>query len=515
MHTYEVTDDIRLAALRRLNILDTPPEKAFDDIVQLASHLFEVPISLVSLVEQDRQWFKACVGLDVSQTSREVSFCSHAIAQDDPRQVFFVADASKDPRFCDNPLVVGPPHIRMYAGAPLVTSEGVPIGSLCVIDSKPRQPTGRQLEALSVLARNVVAHLELRQATDELRKSEQSTRLVIDSALDAVISVSAGGDVTAWNPRAETLFGWCSDEAIGRHVTELVTVSADAERGGLDLPALMAVGSEIATERHLEMLAARRDGSAFPAELSLVRTQASADWMFTIFVRDTSDRKRQEELALEAATRDVAIFAMARLAESRDPETGAHLERVRSYCRLLAEQLRAMGHYADQIDDEFIRLLYSTSPLHDIGKVGIPDSVLLKPGRLSDREFEIMKTHAAVGAETLDAALERFPKTRFLRMARNIAATHHERFDGTGYPNGLKGLEIPLCGRIMALADVFDALSSKRVYKEAFVSDVVRSIILQDSGTHFDPLIVEAFEACHPKMIEIQLRFSESFLAAA
>lgn len=216
------------------------------------------------------------------------------------------------------------------------------------------------------------------------------------------------------------------------------------------------------------------------------------------------------ERILSLETRDVAIFALAKLAESRDPETGAHLERVMSYSRVLAQQLPAMGFFRDQIDPEYVRLLYSTSPLHDIGKVGIPDSVLLKPGRLSDREFEIMKTHTTIGAQTLDAALQRFPKTKFLSLARDIAATHHEREDGTGYPARLKGDQIPLCGRIVALADVYDALTSKRVYKAEFAHDVAKDIILKETGAHFAPEIVEAFKASEKAFIAIRTQFSET-----
>jgi len=215
------------------------------------------------------------------------------------------------------------------------------------------------------------------------------------------------------------------------------------------------------------------------------------------------------ERILSLETRDVAIFAMAKLAESRDVETGKHLERVMSYSRVLAQQLPAMGCYVSEIDPEFVRLVYSTSPLHDIGKVGIPDGVLLKPGRLDDREFEIMKTHARIGAETLDAALKRFPNAKFLRMARDIAASHHERWDGQGYPEGLKGEAIPLCARIVALADVYDALTSKRVYKHAFAHDVAKGIIINDAGSHFDPAVVGAFLAAEAAFIQIYDQYNE------
>jgi putative two-component system response regulator len=225
-------------------------------------------------------------------------------------------------------------------------------------------------------------------------------------------------------------------------------------------------------------------------------------------------RVRTGERVLSLETRDVAIFAMAKLAESRDPETGAHLERVRGYSRLLAQQMAAMEKFRDHVAGEYIPLIYQTSPLHDIGKVGIPDGVLLKPGRLSDREFEIMKTHTTIGAQTLEAALRQFPGVKFLEMARDIALSHHERFDGTGYPAGLKGEQIPLCGRIVALADVYDALTSKRVYKGAFTHDIAKSMLLQESGSHFDPAIVEAFIQAEADFVTIRDRYSESRLAA-
>jgi len=226
-------------------------------------------------------------------------------------------------------------------------------------------------------------------------------------------------------------------------------------------------------------------------------------------------RVRTGERILSLETRDVAIFAMAKLAESRDPETGAHLERVRSYCRVLAKDLASTPKFQSEVDGEFIKLIYLTSPLHDIGKVGIPDSVLLKPGRLSDREFEIMKMHAMLGAQTLDAALQAFPGVKFLQMAREIAATHHERWDGSGYPRGLIGRAIPLSGRIMALADVYDALSSKRVYKDAFTHEIARSMIVKDAGTHFDPDVVEAFVRTEQQFVDIRAQYTELRAIAA
>lgn len=220
-------------------------------------------------------------------------------------------------------------------------------------------------------------------------------------------------------------------------------------------------------------------------------------------------RIRAGERILSLETRDVAIFALAKLAESRDVDTGAHLERVQHYCRILAQNMAHLEKYHEVISSEFIRLIFQTSPLHDIGKVGIPDAVLLKPGKLDPSEFDIMKTHTSIGAETLAAALDKFPGVSFLETARDIAWTHHEKYDGSGYPNGLSGEDIPLCGRIIALADVYDALTSKRVYKKAFTHDVAKSIILEGNGAHFDPDVVNSFLDTETEFLNIRRRFAE------
>lgn len=219
-------------------------------------------------------------------------------------------------------------------------------------------------------------------------------------------------------------------------------------------------------------------------------------------------RMQNAERVVQMEGRDLVIFALAKLAESRDPETGAHLERVREYVRILADELCRAGKYRDQIDADFVRLIYLTSPLHDIGKVGVPDQVLLKPGPLTASERSCMQQHAALGAQTLGAALAAHPSAEFLRMAQDIAWSHHERFDGDGYPRKLAGEDIPLCGRIMAVADVYDALTTRRVYKPAYSHDVARQIILEGSGAQFDPHVVEAFAVCEPEFVTISRRLA-------
>ncbi|WP_164100844.1 HD domain-containing phosphohydrolase [Candidatus Laterigemmans baculatus] len=217
-------------------------------------------------------------------------------------------------------------------------------------------------------------------------------------------------------------------------------------------------------------------------------------------------RLRAGKRLLSLEGRDLVIFTMAKLADHRDNETGAHLERMRLYTQLLASELSNWPQYRNTVDGQYVRLIYMTSPLHDIGKVGIPDRILLKPGPLTPEEFEIMKTHTIIGAETLESAAQHYPEADFLRMAYEIALTHHERWDGSGYPNGLAGEQIPLCGRITALADVYDALTSRRVYKPAFSHEKARRIILDGAGSHFDPAIVQAFLNVEREFIQIQHR---------
>ncbi len=206
-------------------------------------------------------------------------------------------------------------------------------------------------------------------------------------------------------------------------------------------------------------------------------------------------RMRTAERIASLESRDLIIFSLAKLAESRDPETGAHLERMQRYSHIVADQLGKTDKYRDIVDEDYVRTIFLTSPLHDIGKVGIPDHVLLKPGQLMPEEFEIMKEHAVIGGQTLDAAIESHPSAGFLQFASDIAWSHHERYDGKGYPKGLAGDEIPLAARIVAVADVYDALTSKRIYKSAFSHEKARKIILEGRGTQFDPDVVDAFLA--------------------
>lgn len=220
------------------------------------------------------------------------------------------------------------------------------------------------------------------------------------------------------------------------------------------------------------------------------------------------EKRVKEQVAIITQTQSETIFSLAKLAQSRDDDTGKHLERVQNYCWILASELKKNSSYKDEISDDFVDTIRQASPLHDIGKVGISDNILLKPGKLTDEEFAIMKTHTTIGYETLREVHTKFGNNSFIEMGLVIAKSHHERYDGNGYPDRTKGQEIPIAARIMSIADVYDALRSKRVYKDAFSQEKSVSIILEGRGTQFDPVVVDAFERIEDKFNEISVNLA-------
>ena len=217
--------------------------------------------------------------------------------------------------------------------------------------------------------------------------------------------------------------------------------------------------------------------------------------------------ERTRQLAL---TQEATIHAMANLAEWRDPETGAHIKRTQNYVRSLARHMAELPEYAEVLKPEFISMLYLSAPLHDVGKVAIPDAVLHKPGRLTDEEFEIMKEHTTRGRDMLSSTDEILGEgSSFLSMAQEIAYSHHERWDGKGYPRRLREREIPLSARLMSVADVYDALRSKRVYKPGMTHEEAAGIILEGEGTQFAPDVIEAFDKLQPEFQDIAARYAE------
>lgn len=234
---------------------------------------------------------------------------------------------------------------------------------------------------------------------------------------------------------------------------------------------------------------------------SLVAAKEEALW-----AREEALHAREEAIR----AKDAVIMAMATLVEARDHDTANHIHRTQLYMRVLAEACLDRGLFKGELTEGLIALLYKAAPLHDIGKIAIPDSILRKPGKLDAEEMAIMRTHAELGRKAIAAAEEHFGShSAFFQVARDIAYTHHERWDGTGYPRGMKGMEIPLAGRLMAVADVYDALVSERVYKAAIPHGDAAAIILSERGRHFDPIIVDVFAEVAPEFERILNRFGD------
>jgi putative two-component system response regulator len=210
-------------------------------------------------------------------------------------------------------------------------------------------------------------------------------------------------------------------------------------------------------------------------------------------------RQHRSQRAKEEAQQAI-VAGLATLAENRDAHTGCHLERVANYAVIIAEDLRQRASFDHQVDAEFVSDLKAAMPLHDIGKVGIPDAILFKQGPLTEAERRDMQRHTTIGADAIRSVMERAPSVNFLTLARQIAHYHHERFDGRGYPTGLAGEHIPLVARIASVADVYDALRTERSYKAAMSHEQAVGIIRQGRGTQFDPLVVDAFLRCERRI---------------
>jgi PAS domain S-box-containing protein len=332
----------RLAALDRYRMLDTGPETVFDDIVKVAAQICGVPMALISFVDDRRQWFKAAIGLNVSETPLSVAFCAHAIQEE---ETFIVTNAAEDPRFSGNPLVTGDPNLRFYAGAQLQTSDGFPLGTLCVLDRSPRELTPEQLQTLEVLARQVVTQLELRRALAEKSTSEKRNQLILDSAIDyGIITLDIKGFVTSWNEGAFRVFGWTETEMLGelcdKFFTEQDCVDGVPDR---EMGAALARGRGSDERWHV-----RRDGSQFWASGEMMPLTDDDDKPigFLKIVRDRTEKRN-----LEQAMQEQNATLEQRIAEEVHNRTKTE-EALRQ-----AQKMEALGQLTGGIAHDFNNML--------------------------------------------------------------------------------------------------------------------------------------------------------------
>jgi response regulator RpfG family c-di-GMP phosphodiesterase len=255
----------------------------------------------------------------------------------------------------------------------------------------------------------------------------------------------------------------------------------------------------------------RKDGQirSIVTSVTLIYSDEKKPVGYRGIARDVTERtKLENDIAVYRRktqnAKEVTIMGLAKLSEYRDNDAGSHLERIREFSKIIAQELSGHKKYYGYITPKYVDDIYQSSILHDIGKVGIPDAVLLKPGKLSPEEFDIIKEHSRLGGDALSEIESKIDGESFLTLAKEIAYHHHERWNGKGYPNGLKGDEIPLSARIVALADVYDALTSKRVYKEAFSHEDAIKIIVAERGKQFDPDVVDGFMARNKDFFQIR-----------
>jgi response regulator RpfG family c-di-GMP phosphodiesterase len=315
--------------------------------------------------------------------------------------------------------------------------------------------------------------------------------------LPLTFRVMAENDETHWAIASMLLLFLVVIVAAGRELQKMIYLSLDQRFENLSLVTQLTLKKTLLEQANQEIEAANE----------LLRNEGKL--LEKLVQERTSElqTKTNEVVSIQ----DVMIMAMCSLSETRDDETGNHIKRTQNYVRALACQLQRHPRFSDFLTDENIEVLYKVAPLHDIGKVGIPDAILLKPGELTPDEFEIMKTHTTLGGNAIAYSEENFKvrNNNFLRLAQQIATGHHEKWDGSGYPKGLKGHEIPVSARLMAMADVYDALISRRIYKEAFSHERAAKMITEGYGAHFDPDIVDAFLAIQSEFLEIAERYSD------
>ena len=334
-----------------------------------------------------------------------------------------------------------------------------------------------------------------KEAEQALKESEEKYRTILESMEEGYYEINFDGKFTFVNDSMSSILGYPKKDILSLDYRQFMdeenirivenTFNTCRESGD----PVKAFDCEF--NRHGMVL-------FIEASVSLLNNGENEPNGYRGIVRDRTEKKKLEMDLIESYkklqnARAATILGLAKLAEYRDEGTGTHLERMREYAKRLAEEMAKNSRYKTIVTPDYIEDIFQSSILHDIGKVGIPDAILLKPGKLTDEEFEVIKRHTTMGGDAIGIIESRIRERSFLYMGKEIAYNHHEKWDGSGYPRGLKGKEIPLSARIVALADVYDALTSKRFYKEAYTHERSKDIIADLKGTHFDPEIVDAF----------------------
>lgn len=337
----------------------------------------------------------------------------------------------------------------------------------------------------------------LKKIESRLMLSEKNFTTLFDTILSSIIIVDPLGMILNMNSAAEKAYGYTWDEIFGEHYDSVF-------RAGKESPSFTKLVSLIERNegRYIDRSATRKCKNGEIkytfASYSAVTDSSGEQVAYSIVEKDLTERmhletKLKETISSLKKTQSAAIMGFAKLTEFRDKSTGKHLERIREFTRILALKLRELPQYRDYISDEYLEDLYISAILHDVGKVGIEDQILLKPGPLSEDEFAKIKEHVVLGGEALRNVDQTMQQESFLTIGKEIAYYHHERWDGKGYPEGRKGQEIPLSARIVAIADVYDALTSLRPYKQALTHEEALEMIQAERGKHFDPQIVDIF----------------------
>jgi PAS domain S-box-containing protein len=341
----------------------------------------------------------------------------------------------------------------------------------------------KSTEYLDYLPEAVTRVLKQVHTEKELALSEARLAGIIASAKDAIIIVESDERISLFNAAAEEMFRCPSERALGQPISKFMPQRSAA---AIEVPHI-APDIDAPSAQPVEAceMGARLDGSQFPIEALVSRVEAAGRNLFTVMVRDITERR--EHLRMIRRAHEETIHRLLAASTFRDHETGAHIRRTGLFSEVLA---RVAGW--DTLRAEQLRM---AAPMHDVGKIGIPDAILRKPAKLTDEEFEIMKTHALLGVEMLAGS-----ESDVMQLAQEIALSHHERWDGRGYPHGLAGTAIPESARILAIVDVYDALSHDRVYRPAFSEPEVLSMMLEGNGTHFDPQLLECFLSVLPEI---------------